>query len=269
MIKDFYLMRNGKKLTIGNVAFQVVLKGGEYSNLQYCVEYGEEIKIIGTGDFLDQITLTPVEGGFICKRSIKNSTDKELCLKELKVAFEEIDFGGEEIDDYFYCNENNRLYGVYTLPLDYDRLNDALENQKFGIDVDKRWIDPDAINERILNSPYQAFPAIHLGNYSNDVGVVHGTLCQDVFFHNYNVGHKNGYAFFNAYSAFKSIAYRNIKAGESLLDVWYIGLTDSAGDINHVFDGFTKELRKVVVNTRAKNSTNKNGVSWSSWNDGI
>ncbi len=270
VIKDFELKGCKNSIKIGDVAFDIIYEGGVAAQMEYCACNDEGVvEVCGVGEIEDKIIITPVNGGVICQRKVKNVTNKDLHLKELKVNFTGINLGGAFIDDYFYCNENHRLYGVYTLPLDFDRLNDSDGNKKYGISVDKRWNDPDAINERILNSPYQAFPAIHLGNYQSDLGIVHGTLSQDVFFHNYELGHDEDGAYLSAYSAFKSIAYRILKVGETLTDEWYLGITENAGDINRVFDGYTERLRKVITNPRARNSTNKNGVSWSSWNDGV
>ncbi len=270
MIENFSLINGNKKLNVKNVEFSVILNGGKKANLRYDVNFDEQkITINGYGDLFDSIVITAVDGGVCCHRTIKNDTNKDILLKELKVAFNGIDLGKDAKKDYFYCNENNRLYGLYTLPLDYDRLNDTEENKKFGITLDKRWVDPDAINDRILNSPYQSFPAIHLGNYDCDFGIIHGTLCQDVFFHNYNVGHAPFGAYLEAYSAFKSIGYRILKAGESLTDKWFLGVTLDAGDVNRLFNVYTEQLRKVLFNCTEKNNINRNSVVWGSWNDGV
>ena len=226
--------------------------------------------ITGQGEIADVITLRPLAEGFVCERVIKNSTEKTLKLKELAIFLQGIDFGKNPADDYFYCNENLRLYGVYTLPIDYDRSRAGdEEDEKFGIRTDLRWRDPGAVGDRILISPYQPFPAIHIGNYRFAAGFVHGSLSQDIFYHNYSVKRKAGSVCLSVYSSFKAVSYRLLQPGEELSDKWYFGITKYAGDIDRLFENYTKELRKHIKKSPAKRNPNKTDVVWGSWNDGI
>ena len=54
-----------------------------------------------------------------------------------------LNLGGNTLDDYYYANENGRLFSTLTLPIDYDRENQDEEiNAKLGVKVDSRWADP-------------------------------------------------------------------------------------------------------------------------------
>lgn len=245
--------------------------GKEYNIGYERSSVGDKTVLSGEGEGLkDVVSFSPVNEGFICERYVHNVSAKPLKLKETAIYIRGLDLCGAREADYFYCNENVRLYGVYTLPIDYDRLNPLSEsNARFGIETDSRYVDPGAIGERILISPYQPFPAIHLGNYARAEGLVHGSLSQEVFYHNYTLRHEGAKVNFNVYSSFKSVGYRLIAPGERLRDMWYMGVTANADDIDRVFENYTARLKPFLKGARAPQSPNKSEVVWGSWNDGV
>ena len=203
------------------------------------------------------------------KRQVKNISNETLKLKGLKIVLSNINFNENPIDDYFYCNENARLFFNLTIPLDYNRYDDnAQENAKFNLTVDRRWCDPGVQEGRICSSPYQPFPAILISNYNSKEGIVIGSLSQDVFCHSYEVGHNDG-AFVEIYSEFKSIEYREIKSGETLVDEIYIGETKNADNINKIFEDYTSVLHQILSDNVGAGQTNRHTLIWDSWNDGI
>ena len=95
-------------------------------------------------------SIEKVDSGYMVKQTIKNCTDKTLKLYGLKVKFSGICFGANPEDDYFYSNENARRYGNYTIPLDYNVLDDgADENKKFGLAIDRSLLDPEVEDGKI------------------------------------------------------------------------------------------------------------------------
>ncbi len=216
----------------------------------------------------DEYKVTPVVGGHIVERHIVNDTEKVVKLSELAAELV-LDLGNPE-KDYFYANENARIYGSFTVPVDYDRENlENPENKKFAFQANTFWADPKVVSKRILSAPYQPFPAILLGNYDTNRGVVIGSLCQDTFYHNFEVVHKDGKLLVKIFSSLKDIAYRNLQPNEELIDIFYIGETENAGDINRIFDGYTKILRTYLANNEGCKENNRHTMLWDSWNDGI
>ena len=128
---------------------------------------------------------------------------------------------------------------------------------------------PRSCNEHICSAPYQAFPAILLSNYVVKTGLVCGCLSQDVFYQSYEVGHSESGAFLKVYSLFKDIAYRKVQAGETLVDILYIGETENADDINKIWDDYAQVLRGHLIGNEGANATNRHSLIWDSWNDGI
>ncbi len=218
----------------------------------------------------NKYTIRKIDKGYIIQHTVKNFSSNTVKLHGLKCAFTNICFDNDVIDDYYYCNENARLFCNLTVSLDYNRLDDnAKENEKFTLPVDRRWCDPGVQSGRICSSPYQPFPAILLSNYKTNKGIICGSLSQDVFYHSYEVGHKNGEAYLEIYSSFKDIAYREVKAGEELIDIFYIGETDFADDINKIWENYTAVLRCFLTNNQGATNTNRHALIWDSWNDGI
>ena len=211
-----------------------------------------------------------VKNGYIITRTIVNDTDRVVKLKELKAEVTGISFNNCPENDFFYCNENARIFETLTIPLDYDRSDDSADiNKKFALPVNRRWNDPGVREGRICSSPYQPFPAILLSNYNSSEGIVCGSLCQDVFYHSFDVGHRGGKAFLKICSSFKDIGFRLVLPKEKLSDVFYIGETFYADDINKIFDNYVKILRKRLKNNFGSLETNRHTLIWDSWNDGI
>ena len=220
--------------------------------------------------FKDGISVEKVKNGYIVRRVIKNVSEKILQFYPVKLLLSDIFFNEDPKDDYYYCNENARLFCNLTVPVDYNRYNDnAQENARFNLPVNRKWCDPEVKVGKICSSPYQPFPAILISNYNSKKGIVIGSLSQDVFYHSYETGHKDGKTFVEIYSAFKDIAYREVKPNEELADILYVGETDNADDINHLFDHYTEVLRAYLKDNAGKSETNRHTLIWDSWNDGI
>lgn len=227
------------------------------------------LKEVG-GKIADEITFKLNETGYSVRRVIKNLTDSTININSLGVTFTGITFGLKAKDDYFYSLENARIYETSTFPIDYKRTANDASNSDFDVLANNRWADPGVVRDEINASPYQPFPAILLSNYGCRRGLVHGSLSQDVFYHYYLLNHDEaGKVVMRVYSAFKDTAYIELKSGEYLCDEWYIGTTETADDINHLFDGYTKELRKVLVNNYGATNINRDNLVWGSWNDDI
>lgn len=218
--------------------------------------------------FSDDLYINKTENGFVARRTFRNCSDSLLKLIELGVRFEGISLGAPE-RDYYYSNENPRIFDKLVLKVDSKRTEVSALESEFDEVAGNKWCDPGVINDRVNTSPYQPFPAILFANFDTTAGLVHGTLSQDVFYHCYLPSHKDGLFTFDAYSAFKDIAYREVKPGETLVDAWYIGRTDKADDIEHIFDGYTAELRRVLPANYGATSVNRDALVWGSWNDGI
>ncbi len=258
-----------EKIGLGKLSleFSAIINGetvkGEYKRVceDGCVYRAE------TESFSDEIAFG-YENGIVAKRVFKNIGSDTIKLNKLKVVISGLDFGGEARDDYFYHNENPRIYEAFTFPIDYNRTADDAKNSEFDAVGNNKWADPGVVSEYIGASPYQPFPAILVGNYKKNTALVHGTLSQDVFYHCYLVGHGDGVEL-SVFSAFKDINYRNVGAGEALLDEWYLGKTDNADDIEKIFETYTKVLRTRLTDTYGRRDINRHDMVWGSWNDGI
>ena len=228
------------------------------------------LHVYGADGFKCDCSIVAIEKGYIIRQTVKNVSNKTLKLKELKSELLGVAFGGDLQEDYYYCNENARLFCNLTVPLEYNRLDDsAKENKWFGLHVNRRWNDPKVQEGRICSSPYQPFPAILLSNYQSNKGIVCGSLSQDIFYHSFKVGHRDGKVYLEIYSAFKGIAYREVQAGEELVDIFYIGETDSAENINKIWENYTDVLRQFLTDNHGAEETNRHTLIWDSWNDGI
>ena len=219
--------------------------------------------------FRDCLYLEYTDREVTCKRVFENLSEETLKLCELGVDFDDITFGLASREDYFYHNENSRIYEVMTFPIDYDRTAAEAKDSTFDFQAGNRWADPGVITERIGASPYQPFPAILMSNYKTNLGLVHGTLSQDVFFHNYLVSHKDDLIGLTAFSSFKATAYREVNSGEVLVDEWYLGRTEHAEDIERIFDNYTAVLRRKLPASYGSSDINRTTMVWGSWNDGI
>ncbi len=221
------------------------------------------------GKITDTVIFLRAGEGYVVTRRVTNESGEIVKLTELS-ARAAVCLGKDPAKDYFYANENARIYGSFTIPVDYDRAwLDNPANKKFAFQADTFWADPEAAGKRILSSPYQPFPAILLGNYEGKEGVVFGSLSQEVFYHNFEATHECGVLFVTIFSSFKGVAYRELQAGETLTDIWYIGKTETAEDINGIFDGYTKVLRTYLTDNEGAKDNNRHTLLWDSWNDGI
>lgn len=218
--------------------------------------------------YFDDIVINKIDSGFIAKRTFINKSDVTIKVKELAINISGIDFGAQPKDDYFYSIENPRIYEAFTFPVDYKRTSDDAANSEFDVVAGNRWADPGVIQDRINASPYQPFPAILLSNYKVKKGLVHGTLLQDVFFHNYLVYHKNKLEV-DIFSSFKGVDCREVKPDEALIDEWYLGTTDEADDIEKIFTKYADILREKLPCMYGKSNINRDNMVWGSWNDGI
>ena len=233
-------------------------------------ESGEILRMKSDNElYFDEISITETENGFIAKRSYRNKTKSVQHLRELALTLDGISFNCDKKRDYFYHVENPRIYEQMTFPVDYNRTSNDASNSEFDVEAGTKWADPGVISERIGASPYQPFPAIIISNYNSKNGLVHGTLSQKIFFHNYLVSHSKLGVKFEIFSSFKSVKYREIKPGEILTDEWYIGKTDEAANIEKIFAKYCVELRKKLPANYGATSINRDNVVWGSWNDGI
>ncbi|MEA4822560.1 MAG: alpha-galactosidase [Clostridiaceae bacterium] len=208
------------------------------------------------------------KNGISCRRVFQNHTGGVIHLNELGLALRGITFGGSVSDDYFYHNENPRIYQRMTFPVDYCRTAADASDSEYDISAGTRWADPGVVCERIGRSPYQPFPAIHLGNYASAHGIVHGTLSQKVFYHNYLVSHENNTVTLAIYSSFKAIEYLEAAPERVLVDEWWIGTTEHAGDLERIFEDYADVLRKKLPANYGASAINRDTMIWGSWNDG-
>ena len=222
------------------------------------------------GVFLDELFFTRENEGLLCKRRFQNLSGKSLPLNELGITFSGITFGLEGKKDFFYHNENPRIYEVMTFPIDYKRTAEDAQDTAFDIQAGNRWADPGVVHERIGYSPYQPFPAILVGNYDTPLALVHGTLSQRVFFHNYLLSHdEKGMILMELFSSFKGTHTREVAPGEILEDEWYMGATQEGDKIDAIFAGYTAVLRKKLPPLYGSRKINRDNMTWGSWNDGI
>ena len=218
--------------------------------------------------YSDNIYITENERGFLAKRVFKNTSDGILKLTELGIRISGIDFGCEKCDDYYYHAENPRVFQRMTLTVDYNRTGGGSESE-FDEMAGNKWADPGVIIDRIGACPYQPFPAILVSNYNTKMGIVHGTLSQNVFYHSYLLTHSDDGIVFDIYSSFKDIAYREVLPSETLIDEWYLGKTLFADDVEMIFGDYSHELRKKLPANYGATSINRDNLVWGSWNDGI
>ena len=262
-----------EKISQKNIEFipSVILDGDVEVKQNYQLErIADGVRFYNENDkFCDDFYIKAVDSGIVARRTFKNTSKDILKIKELKVALNGIDFGGNPKDDYFYSIENPRIYETYTFPIDYVRTKEDAMNSEFDVVANNRWSDPGVVSERINNSPYQPFPAILIGNYKSNVGLVHGTLSQKVFYHNYIVRHSSNGVQLNVLSSFKAIDYLEVESGRTLVDEWYFGKTEHADDYNRIFDNYTAVLRKKLPVLYGASDVNRHSLVWGSWNDGI
>ncbi len=251
----------------------IVLKNGERIAPEYTFSFNENagtaMLVAENSEFCDSLYFSHDGNAVICKRIFENRSDKTLDLCELGVSVNGISFNSSARDDYFYHNENPRIYEVMTFPIDYKRTAGDAKDSDFDFQAGNRWADPGVISDRIGASPYQPFPAILLSNYNVNRGIVHGTLSQKVFFHNYLVKHEEDAVTLEIFSSFKAIDALAAESGRVLNDEWYLGVTNEADNIEKIFDDYTRVLRKKLPVSYGRSDANRNCLVWGSWNDGI
>lgn len=249
-----------------------VIEGSGRCECDYDVTQREEAHTLRAhgicdGLFEDSLYFEYNERELTCKRVFKALAP--LKLRELGFDARGIDLGTDPKDDYFYHVEMPRIYDVMTIPIDARRGTDAVRDSGFDVMAGNRWADPGTVTERVGASPYQPFPAILLSNYKTRLGVVHGTLSQDVFFHNYLIGHEGKTIKLEIFSSVKAVGYRELAAGEILVDEWYLGRCDEADDIEKIFESYSRVLRKKLPASYGRSDINRTCLVWGSWNDGI
>ena len=242
------------------------LKAGKITFLPYAVIGGREVAPVSCKKTLwaDGLQLHyEYEGGqtddfyyrdSVCTRTFRNG-GKKINLNELGLTLSGITFGGKSSDDYFYHNENPRIYERMTFPVDYSRTAGDAKDSDYDAQANNRWADPGVVCDRVGRSPYQPFPAIHLGNYKSNHGIIHGTLSQNTFYHNYLVNHEKGKVKLDIFSSFKALDYLEVPAGEILTDVWYIGATEHADDLDRLFEEYSAVLRKKLPATTGRQTS--------------
>lgn len=237
---------------------------------EYEIKISDKVIILKhSGDYIDTIYLTLCDKDITCKRVFENNSGSVLKINELGIKLSGIDFEKDPKDDYFYHNENPRIYERMTFPVDYDRAAFEAPCSEFDETAGNRWADPGVICDRVGVSPYQPFPAILLSNYKTKIGLIHGTLSQDVFYHNYLFCHEDGKITFNILSSFKSLDYLEASPNRVLTDEWFLGTTENADDIEKIFEGYCKYLRKKLPTSYGSTLINRDNMVWGSWNDGI
>ena len=217
----------------------------------------------------DDLYLLLSEKEMTCRRVFRNK-DAEQNICELGIRLKGITFGKDPKEDYFYHNENPRIYEKMGIPVDFDRVNNS-NVKDFGFDemAGNRWADPGVVHERIGRSPYQPFPAILVSNYGSERGIVHGTLSQKVFYHNYLANREDGRVTLEIFSGFKDIAFMSCPAGKNLMDQWYLGVTEQAADLEKIFENYIAVLEKYLPALYGSSDINRKWMVWGSWNDGI
>ncbi|MBQ2714607.1 MAG: alpha-galactosidase [Clostridia bacterium] len=261
-----------KNFALGNIQSEAyILLDSEKITPNYTLKQeGEGLALTFSCEkFSDSLKIEKVKTGYTLTRVFENKSKDNMRLCGLGLRLSGIDFGFDKKDDYFYSVENPRIYETFTFPVDYNRTADDVESSEYDVIANNRWADPGVVSDKINDSPYQPFPAILLSNYKGKVGLVHGTLCQDLFFHSYLTGHDDGELYLDIFSSFKNVKYLEVESGRVLRDLSYIGLTDKADDINSLFDGYTEELRKALKNAWGRKDINRHELVWGSWNDGL
>jgi Alpha galactosidase C-terminal beta sandwich domain/Melibiase len=237
-----------------------------------CIEASDGVDIVMTysDGILDELKLRGIGNGEITvERAFHNGSNQPFKLQELCVRVSGIDLGEMASDDYFYHVENPRIYSMLAMPVDLIRDADIAGDMEYDHIGGNRWADPGVAGERIGASPYQPFPAILLGNMKSSLGLVHGTLSQRVFYHNYLVWHNGNTIELDVLSSSKALAYRTIAPGETVRDHWYLGLTNQAGEYTCMFDRYKDQLRKILPPMYGATDINRHSIVWGSWNDGI
>lgn len=256
----------------GKMVFSVIIDGKEIYPEYKITRAADSVSLnFKSSRFTDDISFSFLPDGVAVERRFENTDDQPIILNGLKATVLGIDFGGNKRDDYFYHAENPRIYETFTFPIDYKRTCADATDSAFDVVANNRWADPGVVSEYIGASPYQPFPALLISNYKSRMGIVHGTLCQDFFYHCYLLSHDSPEGGIKAeiFSCFKDTAFVKAGKGKVYIDKWYIGETRDADDIEKIFTGYTRELRKVLASNYGKKDINRHDLVWGTWNDGL
>jgi len=203
------------------------------------------------------------------RRRLKNTTGKTLGLVQASITLSGLKMGGSHKKDFFYHAENPRIYGRLTIPVRLKRTPDMVEDSGFDTLAGNKWADPGVVCDRVGSSPYQPFPAVLLGNYQTNWGLVHGSLSQRVFYHSHLFTHKGNSLAWEMISSLKAVSHREMAPGEILdYDEWYWGVAGSS-DFGGIFDGYAAALRSALPASFGRSDSNRHTATWGSWNDGI
>ena len=264
-----------KTMQRGELSLQpfAVMADGSEKTFNYTFSINEKAKTAtlaaDDGIISDYLFFTYSGDELQCRRTFENKSGETVSIKELGVRLTGITFGENPRDDFYYHNETPQLYMTYTLPVDFNRTAEGGPDPNFDIEINTSRADPGTIVDRIGASPYQPFPALLLSNYNTKAGLVHGTLSQKVFFHNYLAKHENGTVTLTAFSSCKATFRLDMEPGRVLTDEWYLGTTEEANDIEKIFERYAKVLRAKLPANYGATSINRDNLVWGTWNDGI
>lgn len=264
-----------KSLGCGNIEIKpfVIYANEEKVYPQYEVSFNESTKrfslIAKTDKFFDGLYFEYGGDEILCRRSFENISEEILQIKEIGFTLSGLDFGQDCADDYYYHNENPRVYMQMTFRIDHYPNSSDVKSSDFDIMAGNRWHDEGVIHSRAGCSPNQPFPAILFSNYNTNIGLVHGTLSQDVFYHNYSFCHTDDAVEVQVYSSFKDISHMDMEEGRILIDEWYLGKTTDAENLEKMFERYIKVLRKKLPVNYGSTNINRDNMVWGSWNDGV
>ncbi|MBO5723066.1 MAG: hypothetical protein J6S19_08125, partial [Lentisphaeria bacterium] len=89
----------------------------------------------------DEIYFKKTSNGIIAVRDFK--TADAMQITELGLDIKNIAFNAPPAEDYFYHNENPRIYQRMTFPVDFDRVHDNdARDSGFDETAGNRWADP-------------------------------------------------------------------------------------------------------------------------------
>ena len=221
------------------------------------------------GQFSDDLYLTYESDEITCRRLVKNISSQTIALKEAGIELRGIDFGKNPENNYYYHAENPRIYATMTLPVDFERMAPGGKDPKYDIGTYLSYVEAPCCSKRVGASPFQAFPAILLGNNDTEHALVHGTLEQKVFYHCYELCNFRGKVRVDIISGFKGISALDVIPNRTLTDRWYLGTTEHANDIERIFERYTRVLRSIMPPLNGAGNANRHSVVWESWNDCI